>query len=143
MKSFCVCRSQGLWIEEDVLDGLKSIQLEEWSPDAGSNQLKKGGGSITVGDDFSSNFLAVYPMQRLTKDGKTFTVKLKVEESAGHSTYVYHSSDMKTWSKISDASISDGTATFKASAGRVICTSINSWNFIRESHLHCRCLISC
>ncbi|XP_065067104.1 protein DD3-3-like [Rhopilema esculentum] len=111
--------SQGLWIEKDVLDGLKSIQLEEWSPDAGSDQLKKGGGSITVGDDFSSNFLAVYPMQRLTKDGKTFTVKLKVEESAGHSTYVYHSSDMKTWSKISDASISDGTATFKASAGGV------------------------
>lgn len=80
--------------------------------------MKDSGGKIEVGDEYGSNFLAVYPMKQLTRPGKEFTVKMKIEESAGFNTYVYHSYDMTSWSRVADASFEEGIASFKASSGK-------------------------
>ena len=114
------CRSQGVWIDEDVLKGLTNVRLEEWSSTEGNSKIDQAGGSIKVGDDYSSNFLVVYPMKPLVKSGRSFTLKMKLEESTGFKTYIYHSSDMKTWSTVSDVSYKDGTATFQATSGKIL-----------------------
>ena len=112
-------RSQGIWIDEDVLKGLTEIRLEEWSTAEGNSKIEQAGGSVKVGDDYSSNFLVVYPMKPLVKSGRSFTLKMKLEESTGFKTYIYHSSDMKTWSAVSDVSYKDGTATFQGTSGKI------------------------
>ena len=98
---------------------MTNIKLEEWSSSEGNSKIKQSGGSITVGDDYSSDFFIVYPMKPLVKDGKSFTVKMNVKEATGYKTYVYHSSDMNTWSKVSDVSFDDGKATFQATSGMI------------------------
>ena len=110
-------REQGLWIREDTLDGVKSIKLEEWSSDVGNKKIAEKGGWLKMGDDYASKFMAVYPMQKLAQDGKSFMMKMKVQKSSGSDTYIYHSTDMKTWSRVSGVSMEGGTATFQASMG--------------------------
>ena len=114
---FWNCRTQGLWIDEDVLDGLTNIRIEEWSSSEGNGKIKQSGGNIEVGDEYSSNFLVVYPMKPLVKSGRSFMVKMNAQQSTGYNTYIYHSSDMQTWSKVSDVSFDDGKAIFQGTSG--------------------------
>ena len=106
-----------MWIEEDVLMGLTDVRVEEWSSNEGQNKMRQSGGGIEVGDEYSSDFLVVYPMKPLVKPGRSFVVKMDVKQSTGYKTYIYHSSDMSTWSKVSDVSFADGQASFRATSG--------------------------
>ena len=100
------------------MNGVKQVQVQKWSASDGENYIKSKGGSISAGDDYASNYLAIFPQETLTKDGKTFTVKMKIEKKPTTSTsMLYHSVDGKSWSQIQDVEYSGGTATFQASKG--------------------------
>eukprot|EP00794_Sanderia_malayensis_P006165 gene6165-6876_t len=109
---------QGVWIKEDTMNGVQSITVEEWTVDAGDNQVKQKGGKINVGDGFASKFIAIHPMQQLAQSGKTFTVKMKVDDG-GSNSRIYHSVDMKIWTRVADVSYDGNVASFQASSGGV------------------------
>lgn len=99
------------------MESLTNIRIEEWSSEKENNKLERSGGKIEVGDEYGSNFLAVYPIKLLSQPGKTFMVKLKIEKSTGFNTFIYHSADMTSWSRVSSVSFEDSTASFQATSG--------------------------
>ncbi len=104
-------------MEKDTLKGVQSIKVEEWPVTDGKAQMQSKGGSINVGDDYGSNFFAIYPMQQIAQDGKTFIAKMKVD-GGGSDNRIYHSIDMKTWTRVADVEFTDGKASFQASSGK-------------------------
>ena len=110
-------RKQGLWVDEDIMNGVQSLRIEEWPLDAGKSQMQSKSGSINVGDDYGSKFIAIYPMKALSKDGKKFLVKMKIDDATGSKTRIYHSINMKSWTRVNGVSYNDGIASFQSSSG--------------------------
>lgn len=72
-----------------------------------------------VGDSYVSNFLVVDPVERLTVDGRTFSVEMTVDCSV--CTVAMYRSDPSTfsfWTRV-NADIADGKARFEAVEGGV------------------------
>lgn len=110
---------QGVWVNRGTFSGLKHISVEEWSKTDGEAQVEAMGGSVDVGDDYASNFLAIYPQEKLTDGDKKFSVTLKVDSSMSGTVTVYTTSKdtPRQWRKV-DAKINEGVALMQVDRGK-------------------------
>lgn len=106
---------QGVWINEGLILSQKLIRVEEWSEKDGNELVKSKGGYIKVGENFESNFLAVFPFDDLV-DGADVTVKIKV---SAEDVMIYHSLDYIHWKKINNVRVKRNVATFQSQMGGV------------------------
>lgn len=74
--------------------------------------------TLQAGDEFASNFIVLSPEIKLTDDGKTVTVMIKVEDKSSVEIYRSDTETFGSWSRV-DASINNGVAEFQTDQGGV------------------------
>lgn len=104
---------------------LQTLQIHEWKKEDGMALISSKGASISVGDDFASNFIVLSPETKWTENGKKVTVSMTINADASDVViYRSNSENFAGWSKI-DASISGSVAQFQVDEGGV---------FVARSH---------
>ncbi|XP_041348275.1 protein DD3-3-like [Gigantopelta aegis] len=106
-------------VDEGVFASLQKLKLEVWSKTEGENKLKAAKSTLSVGDDYASDFFVISPQSSLTTDGKTFTFEMKVDDSGSNvDVYRSNSDTFATWTKV-DGDISGGVARLRLDRGGV------------------------
>lgn len=116
----CCSGNEGIWIEADTLTQLEVLEVEVLSHDDGEKLIESKSGKMGVGNGYASKFVVLRPESLVTRNGKKFKIKMKVDDGATSKTQLFWSStaeNLKTWYKM-DAEISDGYATFETNKGK-------------------------
>ena len=112
-------------VEQGTFSELHTLTLNEWTTEDGMSLVRSKGSSMNVGDDFASNFIILSPEKKLTANGKTVAVSMKVNEDANDVViYRSNSENFSGWTKV-DTSINNGVAEFQVDEGGV---------FVARSH---------
>ena len=99
-----------MWVHKGAISSRRTMAIEEWSHETGEKTIQSNGGSLTVGDKYASNYIAVHPFDRV--EG-LMTLKLQVNDNDAT---VYRTDDYILWIR-SDCSISGGVASCSTNAG--------------------------
>ncbi|KAK6176566.1 hypothetical protein SNE40_014827 [Patella caerulea] len=106
-------------VEKRVFDLLHLLRAEEWPVEEGTRQISSKEKELNVGDEFASDFLVIYPQEKITKPDKTFTVQMEVDDSKNEvQIYRSNSDNFAAWTKV-PAEIKDGKAVFSVQEGGV------------------------
>ncbi|XP_071960552.1 protein DD3-3-like [Antedon mediterranea] len=101
------------------LNQLYDIRLEEWTPEVGEKIVQSYGREVNVGKHYESNFINLGPVGNLTKNGRTFSMQINLNDDSYDVLSVYYSDDdFRTWNEV-DAELQNDKVTFEAQKGGV------------------------
>lgn len=105
-----------MWIEQGALMEPASIEISEWEEEAGEEVVKSQGGELKEGSSYESKYFVVRPFDVLA-NGNKVTMQMKVTSS---DVTIYHSTDYKTWTEVSNVEVDDDVAKFQYHKGKLI-----------------------
>ncbi|XP_070559546.1 protein DD3-3-like [Ptychodera flava] len=96
-------------IERGTFEDLQRLQLEVWGVEQGEAALASQGRKISVGANYASDYVVLYPQQQMTPDDKVLTMKMKVTmpSTDDYSVYRTNSENFASWHKVSAQLVGD------------------------------------
>ncbi|KAK3102217.1 hypothetical protein FSP39_009657 [Pinctada imbricata] len=102
-------------VEQGDFSSLQKLRMEEWTVDQAQSRIR----SPPAGDDYASSLVILYPEEKLTVEGQSITMQLKLNSDDSDITvYRSTSNNMGSWTRI-DTSVSNGMAEFQTQYGGV------------------------
>lgn len=106
-------------VEQGDFTELHKLRLEKWTPQQATQV------SNMIGDEYASDFVALYPETELTTEGKTITMKIKLNTDKDVSIYRSTTDNLHSWVEM-DAEVNNGVASFQTSHGGVYVATTSS-----------------
>ena len=95
-----------------------AVTISELSQDEGEQLLQENGEAMQKYNDYASDYMAVYPMNKLLASDSHLSISLKLKKDVSpKDVLVYHSPDMKSWYPVAHQQVKDGKVSVKVESG--------------------------